>query len=202
MEVAKFILDCVRVILSWPVLTATVILYFLIKFRPPIIAFINRLVTAAVNKDGLVLTSTLPTNQSAIELNLPKESSKEEDKQLKIESAPTLDVTKTKEYQGLLEKYMFERIFFMIYGSQIRLLEHLELKGPEGDLESNLLRFYFEFKMLLKDTDYSPLGYIGFLQAVLLIERISSTTYKITPHGIAFLNYIRSAYPLYKSKPW
>jgi len=105
----------------------------------------------------------------------------------------------------LLKTYTFEQSFNIIYGTQIKLLEHLSKKGALGDKYSNLENFYLDFFMRTEGkTTTTREDHLGFLEGKRYIKYVGKgdeRIVKITPHGNNFLSYIKEQYKfLYKYK--
>lgn len=84
----------------------------------------------------------------------------------------------------------FEKIYKVIFGSQISLLQHLNTKGFSGDTRVYLESFFQTVKNIwpiLKDWNLDQ--YLGYLITKSLIDT-SQGTYKITDRGKSFLSYV------------
>jgi hypothetical protein len=182
------------VITTWPCVILIFLMFFSILFRKQISNFLARLVNAKIG--NLNLAAMKPTVQ-------PKKAIQDKLKIKAINYIKLHPEETIKEFYGLLDKYKFERIFNIIYGSQILLLEHLSLKGDIGDKYINLYVFYDEFIKKTIPPRPQITEYFGFLESWKLIEASGENmnkSYKITPFGINFLSYIKTNYPLYKYK--
>jgi len=122
-----------NVITTWPCVILIFLIFFTILFRKQISDFLARLVNAKIG--NLNLAAMKPTEQ-------PKKATKDKFKIKAIKYIKSHPEETIKEFFNLLDKYKFEKIFNIIYGSQISLLEHLSLKGETGDTYINLYTFY------------------------------------------------------------
>jgi predicted transcriptional regulator len=86
------------------------------------------------------------------------------------------------------------------------LLEHLSIKGSEGDKYINLVSFYNEFVKRSSSSSVQMADYLKFLKDTGFIEFVgegSELSVKIFPYGVDFLSYIKQIYALtYKYRPW
>lgn len=167
---------------------------FSILFRKQISNFLTRLVNAKIG--NLNLVATKPTEQT-------KKDIQDEIKIKAIKYVKSHPKETIEEFFTLFDKYKFERIFNIIYGSQISLLEHLSLKGDTGDKYINLYKFYDEFTNKTIPSHPEITEYFGFLESWKLVEASGENMnkgYIITPFGINFLSYIKINYSLYKYK--
>jgi hypothetical protein len=90
----------------------------------------------------------------------------------------------------------YERIFQWIYGTQVKLLQHLALAN-EARSSHELSKFYGEH-MSLGSTEYKMSTYMDFLKSWGLIAEDNDAVYKayrITKFGRDFLRYIADQYP-------
>ncbi len=202
MEYGKLALEYFRVILSWPTIFLILGFVFLFRFHAPISDFIRRLVRGE-GPGGIKFTAE-PSRQINEAEETPVKNVDDKTLQENIRSNPqvVLDILKK-----TFNAYWFERHYNLIYGSQIRLLEHLISKSDKGDKYGNLHIFYSQFQELTSNyfsTQYTV--YLKFLETALFIEidrTHGDSPVKITPLGIDFISYIKSAYlTTYQSKLW
>ena len=106
------------------------------------------------------------------------------------------------EYARLYGLYIYEKLFNLIFGTQLMLLERLERDYPQ-EMEYDYARIYWlEHCTRIRNQNYSFNAYIDFLKKSLLIS-VENNIIKLSLFGSNFLLYIRSAYSLtYRSKPW
>ena len=126
------------------------------------------------------------------------------------------DVTRTKEelqkqvenlvtqVAGLQTALLFERIYQTIFGSQIRLLEELRLKGTVGACYEDTSAYYEQIRMQWPTLNsYALESYLNYLVNSGLIELFlegGRRKYRITGLGINFLEYIKKLnYPKNKT---
>jgi len=189
MPTSEIILHYFEVFLGWPV----IILIVFIIFKGAISDFLRRLVKGEAL--GMRLEARKPfEQQKETRETLPAKSDAEIENY--ISDNPSLLI---EEYKKVAKALMFERVFNVIYGTQISLLEHLSKKGSEGDKYINLVSFYNECIKLQRNSSYQRVNYFGFLKECAFIEYSgegSDKIVKITPRGIDFLSYISANYPL------
>ena len=180
---------------AWPFFA----LIFIIIFNKPIFEFLKRLKTLKIF--GTVLeTRTAPKQPKGMLLPQVKE---ELEKSVEKEKDSVKFLFN--QYMKLFKTCTFEQNFNIIYGTQIKLLEHLSKKGALGDKYTNLENFYWDFFMRTGGkTTTTREGHLGFLEMERYIEYASEDDeqiVKITPHGNNFLSYIKKRYKLlYKYK--
>lgn len=200
METAKIILQYFRVVLGWPVIILILGIIFLKWFKEPISDFFRRIVRGEAYGVRIEASNPLEQQKEAKQTSQPQSHDEIE---RYVKDNPTKVV---EEYVKLLSKYWFERIFNLIFGTQIELLEYLSKKGNDGDKYVNLMGFYSKFVMRAGSASYQIGDYFGFLKAMRVIEYVgrgSELSVKITPFGVNFLSYIKSQYgPVYKYKPF
>ena len=200
MEIAKIVLDYLQTFLSWPVVSAIVIIYFLKLFKEPLSDFFRRMIKGQVY--GVALEASSPSEQRK-EIKEGKIPQSQEAIEKYIQENPKEVI---KEYLRILQSYWFERAYNLIYGTQISLLEHLSTKGEDGEYYVNLFSFYKEFQDRSQLFSTQMADYIGFLQDMKFIEYAgegSNLKVKITPFGIDFLSYLKSQYSAsYKFRPF
>ena len=96
------------------------------------------------------------------------------------------------EFQSAYNAYFLERTLNAIFGSQLRLLKHLLVKGDEGDSYAALHSFYAEY---WDSTNLEFAHYLGFLkQSNFIRYEGDPMRVCITPYGTDFLSYIKSQY--------
>lgn len=88
----------------------------------------------------------------------------------------------------------FEKIYFSIFGSQIKLLENLAVMGNGGETAKNLSVIFLHAKTNNPDYfgDWQFSDYMDFLLNWNLVE-IKDNLYVISKYGRAFLTYITAA---------
>lgn len=91
--------------------------------------------------------------------------------------------------------WLFERVYRTIYGSQIALLEHLEVK-PDFDEKKNLIVYYGHHIGQATQSNpnytYPWESYIQYLKGLNLIQEDRPDNFVITDVGKAFLAWARS----------
>jgi hypothetical protein len=104
------------------------------------------------------------------------------------------------EFFQLANKYQFERIYNIIYGTQIHILERLLSKGTEGENYINLVPLYQEFIKRSSLMTVQMSDYLKFLETMKLTEtafKDNNMFVKITAFGADFLSYINTQYGVF-----
>jgi len=186
-------------IIGWPTAVVIIVCFFLILFRKPISDFLFSL--EKIGGYGFSFKKGIPQKQPKGIL-LPQ--AKEE-----LEKSVEKERNRAKflfnQYWELFKTYTFEQSFNVIYGTQIKLLEHLSKKGALGDKYTNLENFYLDFFMRTRRKTTTTRGnHLGFLESRGYIKYAGEgdeRIVKITPHGNNFLSYIKEQYKfIYKYK--
>ena len=101
-----------------------------------------------------------------------------------------------------------ERTYRFIFGSQLRLVDHLASLGERGDAYVNLSRFYGEFLSRHSGVEWDMNRYLRYLQTSGLIEVFNadgsdgSLRVRVTPTGANFMSYVKSVHALdWQGKP-
>ncbi len=183
-------------VLAWPV-TVVVILYFL---KSEIKGLINRIIGGKL-PGGVEFNS--PLNQEKPNTDIPKDI---------LELVNTKDVSKknnvinseTQLVKELETALFFERTYRIIFGSQMKLLEELRIRGITGAIYEDIAAYYQQTRAQWPTLNSNPLeSYLGFLTQSGLIEEMSGEQqrkYKITSKGVDFLEYIEKLnYPKNKN---
>ncbi len=199
MEIAKLVLEYFRLILSWPVIVGLIVVIFFAKFQASVSDLIKRFAEGEVSgvKFKIAPLQQQEKQQSVEGSSFPSLTQQEKD----IVENPKKTAEKLKELNTALR---FEKIFNLIFGSQFRLLEHLETKGSAGEKYVNIVPFYNQH---LASTPVPPsTTYPQFLQYLLSNNLITiegtdtDSVVKITPAGVDFLSYIKRGYAYYGFK--
>jgi hypothetical protein len=219
-------LGYLRVLLGWPPVALVISIVFFVRFHAPISGLIarfrggnifgqtieiappsqmaepegagaNDLLTRAVKEAAGTKADGMEEVQPV--KNLPSELANDPQAQAAIEWVKKNPEVTVVEYKRLVNQVAFERLYGMIYGTQISLLEFLAARPKEFTPLTQLSRFHLEYLSKLGATPYSREHYMDFLVAFSVIEQTETPqekAYRITPHGIQFLAYIKAAYPL------
>ena len=191
MKTSEIIFQYFQLFLGWPVIILILGIIFLKWFKEPISDFFRRLVKGEAY--GVRIEASSPLGQQKEATQPPQLRTQDEIKEYVKENPERV----IKEYARLLREYWFERIFNLIFGTQIELLEYLSKKGSDGDKYVNLTGFYTKFVMRAGSASYQIGDYFGFLKGMRLTEYAgegSELSVKITPFGVDFLFYIKSQY--------
>jgi len=91
---------------------------------------------------------------------------------------------------------LFERMYQSIFGSQIKLLEELQLRGTAGTYYEDISAHYEQTRKLWPSLNsYALETYLNYLSDSKLIEsfmELDRKKYRITAMGIDFLEYIKN----------
>ena len=192
MEIAEIILSYIQVLLNWPFLGACLIFTFILIFKEQIGDFLSRLVSGKIG--GFAVEATKPVKQEKV----IKEDKIKNPKDRAIEYMKNYPEEAFKEYVHTYNAYFFERIFNIIFGSQINLLEHLDNKKDKKEKWINLITFYNNFMMKTVPPRVTFNQYLGFLESCKFIKitsRENENIVEIIPYGLNFLLYIKSQHP-------
>ena len=192
MIISNIVLQYLKVLLSWPVITLILVISFIKLFKDPISDFIHRLIKGEIG--SVKLQAISPADQKKEAEEFPP-IQPENELELYVKNNPGEAI---KTIIEISRNFRFEKIFNIIYGTQINLLAHLNTKGESGDKYINLLSYYNYY--IARSRLYSAKieDYFGFLHSMQLIEFFGEGTnfsVRITPEGAHFLSYIRSEYP-------
>lgn len=178
----RLLLEYIKTLI-WPLIA----LIFLFNFRSRIGNFLDRL-TNITGPGGFGASAESPraqTEEPPPDDLVTQAISNLNERVILAEGRATELERKTNE---LLIQLHFERVYRLIFGSQIGLLQYLEILGEKGLTK-------FEIGELYKNnpisTTYSLENYIGFLLNNQLIQiNPVNTTHQITPVGKFFLDYL------------
>lgn len=196
--------------LIWPVVTASLVLYFLIRFRSNVANLLDR-VTEGHLPAGFGFAAAPPPSQElaiaaepgAVGLEILQAVVDEYEEQLGQEQQQHQQTVE--QLTGALVSAQvdldFERIYRLILGSQIRALQALRDSHP-ASVPRSLLEPIFEAakaQAQLALASWTFEQWIGFLLRAggagdqPLVEQLGDGTYKITQKGLAFTAYIEVA---------
>ncbi len=202
MDISTYILDILRIIFSWPPMILIVTIILLKSFKISISDLLQRM-TKGTFPGFTIEASSSSAQQRGITASSNQMVSQEEKIRQYIRDNPDAVI---REYLEIASKFSYERIYNLIYGSQLALLEHLEKCGEGGELYINLNSFYYQFLQKSSLTNVQITEYLGFLVNLKLIEYFnlnSDSKVRITPYGLNFIIYIKNVYsPFYKGKPF
>lgn len=199
MDQARLVLDYVEA-LVWPLVVAGLVATALALFRQQIGELINRMRRLTVGPSGAEFDAAA---QAAPERGEAIEEAPEKIAELVRQQADELE----REYQthmaelsqrlGATDFYWFcERVYRIIYGSQIRLLQHLQVRGDAGSSVAELVPFFQQHVEAVRVVNPAYGGafdaYIGYLAASQLIVQDASVPprYRISAQGVGFLAYL------------
>lgn len=186
------LLEYLKVAFSWPTVTLVVVLLLAKRFQAPVAGMLARVKswkgwgTEVELGDG-----------GAQQIEAAKKPADENEDLLTQNSNDP--VRARNEILRLWRLYNFERYFNVIFGTQMRLLEHLRKMGQTGEQVTELERFYTEHQTLAGESQSTQESYIAFLKQTELIEFFVDGDVpkaRISETGIMFLAYILQTYGL------
>jgi len=219
----QLLLEYLKVLLSWPPIALLITFIFFARFRLAISNLLNRvtegnffgqgfkaappnqsLESGGVAEDLLIKASEAQSNTGAQQnietpTPLPPELANDPQALVAIEWVKGNPIQTVIEYKRLLLNYNFERLFNIIYGTQILLLEYLSSRSGETVALTQLAQFHLMYLSKPKATSYELQDYVNFLvtYGVIAVAGVpNQQTYSLTPHGVQFLAYIKTNYPL------
>lgn len=192
MEISNIILQYLKVVFSWPIITLILVISFINLFKEPISDFFHRLIKGEAY--GVKIQASSPTEQKKEAEDIPQKQP-ENELESYVKDNPKEAI---KTIINLSRGYRFERIFNIIYGTQVNLLIHLNTKGESGNKYINVLSYYNDYIARSRLRSAKIEDYFGFLHSMQMIEffgEYTNLSMRITPEGADFLSYIRSEYP-------
>jgi hypothetical protein len=215
MTYLQLALDLLRLVVSWPVVVFTLGIYFMRKFQQPLANLLSsknlkmqgpgftlevagsQQLSAAestiAKPDELATTETTVSQAIAVQTTTIEATRNESAEERHVRENPA-EVIRT--YKTTYNAYMFERALNVIFGSQIRILEHLLSKGEEGEMYTALKPFYDEYWAGNPEATFDK--YLGWLQNFGGFIRSQGDPVRvyITPYGAEFLAYIKQNYSM------
>lgn len=182
------ILEYFKVLLSWPPISIVLVLLLGKRLQAPVVGMLGRI--KSWKAVGIEATLSDPAAQ---QVDAAKKPAAETDDLLTQNS--TDPIKARSEILRLFGLYNYERYFHVIFGSQMRLLEHLRLLGQVGELVADLDKFFAEHQA--EGGDSTKDSYFNFLKQTLLMEFFAVgdvNRARITETGLAFLDHIRRTY--------
>lgn len=219
------ILGYLKVLLSWPPIILLVAIYFMGKFKSPIINLLNRVeegdlwggkfkapapsvqqIDANPNDMGLNKLAAADKHERVAaagpQITLPPELMDEpEASRLAIEYVTNNPIPTVIEFKRVFFSYNCERLFNLIFGSQIALLEYLSARPDGAAPLGELVRFHNAHIEMVKANNpqyqYQLRDYMNFLISFGTLNPIGKDEIcRISKHGREFLSYIKSNYSL------
>lgn len=179
--------------MSWPVTILVLGGVFLLLFNNEIKQFLG----------NLVIRHRWPGGS---ETELSRRQQDQASGRLDLEAVTSDSTEDIATLKGQLEEtrkyWLFENTYNLIYGSQIRLLEHLSRKASTGDSFQSLYSLFYDSscRLYLVLRSYPFVNYMNFLETRNLVEK-HGDNYKIAGLGIEFLNHI-DVNSYFKNKPF
>lgn len=200
--------------LAWPAVVLILGTIALLLFRQPLIRLIDR--ASKIGKGGIEAVSTAQEAGIEVKPSPADELMKAFDNALLLQrekiirdELDRLKGTSASERERILIRFLaasnlamaFDRLYSLIWGSQIGVLQFLNTGAPEV-ADVGRLNVWYE-QAAARDPDvykaYSFDQWLGFLQVAGLLRRDGERV-EITLEGREFLKYlVQQGYPLYKA---
>lgn len=181
----EFMLKLLPILLSWQVIGGIIVLIFGIYYKNEIKFLLSGICKIKINSNEIILQHEDPIQQKA------NETEKSPDNMLDlIKNNPEKFL---EEYKLLIERFNFENIFNIIFGSQLRFLLELNVYPDVGLTYIQAESYYAQYYNSLIPTYQMSANknlYFNWLQHVSLISTDGSR-YFITDYGKRFLQYIQ-----------
>lgn len=199
-NLSEQILKYLMIIISWPV----VVFLMALIFKDEMANFINRIVGAKFPGGEIQTAPQLETPKSQDDnITMASPQNKELVEQIREEYEErfknyetNIKATVDSLFDEISKKDLeleFERIYNLIFGSQVRLLEILLPNSGDGLPRNFMDSFFNNVKSLWSNlATWNTDSYLGYLIGVNLIEMTTMGNYKITSKGEGFLSYITS----------
>lgn len=217
-EVAKIVLEYLRALLSWPVITLILVLFFLKSYQQALAQFLGRItkgniwgaefqahitptqqrqeIAAVDNANDSVVNGDLISLKAVAfkGIALPQDTAQITTLAEKFKRDVNQDpVAMCRMFLQTVEAVQFERIYQLILQSQIDLLVYLARQKESGASEESLRPYYERYTQHNFPVNYEFPNFLGFLMDVHFVlkqtdERI--TVYRISPRGLSFLSYL------------
>jgi hypothetical protein len=213
MEIARFVLDLLKVILSAQVVTGAVIVFFLAFFRIPVAQLIGRIKSVkGPAGTGAEFSEQLRTVEE-VKPQLAKTHEVALGEQLTLTDAaaqggpaPAANAAAaaTQQAEATLQGlqtlgrwWIFEKVYRSIFRSQIELLRYLERK-PDHRAGWSELQTFYQLGILAHGTAPETYPYQNYMNYLVNVGLIHWTTppgapepqVTLTPLGVEFLQYL------------
>lgn len=226
----QLLLEYLKVLFSWPPIALVIAIIFIMRFQVAINGFLNRLEEGRIfgqtlkaapprqplEVDGVAedrLTQAAAANpqmgapsEPKADASLPPELANDPQARVAIAYAQNNPVQTVIEYKRVHFGYNAERLFNLIYGTQVALLEFLATRPDQPATLAQLAQFHREHQAKSGRTDYQIRDYVNFLVSygVITVEGPpDQQLYKINQHGVEFLSYIKANYPvIWNQRAW
>jgi hypothetical protein len=223
-------LEYLKVLLSWPPIALVIAIIFITRFRAAINDFLNRLiegnifgqtlkaapphqipVEVGVAEDRLMQAAAAKSDggaptQAQETIQLPPALANDPHAQAAVAYVRNNPAQTVIEYKRILFSYNSERLFNLIYGTQVALLEFLAFRHDQSTTLPQIAQFHREHQAKSGQSDYQLRDYVGFLVSYGVVSVEGSPdqqVYKISQHGVEFLSYIKASYPLvWNQRAW
>lgn len=216
------LLEYLKVLFSWPPIALVIAVIFFWRFQTAINGLMGRIVEGSIlgqtikaappiqspelsgEEDFLSKKAAEAQLQTNVQPNvtapepLPPELADDPQAPAAVEWVKNNPVQTVMEYKRIMLNISFERLFNLIYGTQIFLLEFLASRPNESVSLTELGKFYMQYLSMPGSVAYSQQNYMNFLVNFGVIVEAplpNQQSYRITPHGIQFLSYIKLNYP-------
>lgn len=190
-------LEYLKILLTWP----PIVLGIFWLFRADLASFLNRVIKGnffgqSVEAAPLVTQNTSKSREPDIleeKVSQNNQGSGGDFIPPELKTEPHIDEWiawvkhnpgyMIQEYRNVLFKYNAERLFNLIFGSQINMLTFLASHSNERFKLSDLSKFHKEFQEKTPDSPYQINEYMAFLVQWGLINQEESSGYAITENG-------------------
>jgi hypothetical protein len=219
----QIVLEFFKLIFSWPTTTLIITIVLVINFKPVISSWIDKFTDSEFELLGQKIKITTQQLSTPIEqgleateiakaaeksevstgnkiYNIPDEIKHIPNVQALVAYVDENPVEAIVDLNRAVKKYLFERAFCSIFGTQVKLIEYLDSTSCQWINVSHIAGFHIAHKQSIPktsiDLDLHP--YLIYLQENGLIELVwteAAQTIRSTPLAKEFLNYIKSAYP-------
>jgi hypothetical protein len=210
----NMILEFLKIVLSGPPMALVIALLILGLFHFEIRGFLSRLVEG--NVLGQSFRASPPFERqpdrappeddplkkaaevrSSDPVKLPPELESDPQARAAIDFVRSNPVQTVIEYKRLLTHLNWERVFNLIYGTQVQLLSFLAGRPSEGATMQELSSFHAQHQKEVGNTSYQLRDYLNFLRNFGLVDvegPSDAMRFRISQYGLEFLSYIKSAY--------
>lgn len=216
-------LEFLKLIFSWPTTTLIITIILVINFKSVISNWIDKFRDSEFELLGQKIKITAqqqstPIEQGLKDTEIAKAAEKSEvstqhktyiipdeikhipNVQALIAYADDNPAAAIVELNRAVKKYLFERAFCSIFGTQVKLIEHLDSTSCQWVNVAHIAGFHIAHKQSIPKAsiDLDLHTYLIYLHENGLIELVwteAAQTIRSTPLANEFLNYIKSAYP-------
>lgn len=189
-------LEFVKVFLSWPPVVLIILVTFFCMFKGSILSLVERIKEIELPQTKITVDtgSKQQLVSKAEEELLPQELVGDPQAENAIAFVKSDPIKTVILYKELFKNFNFERVFNMIFGTQIELLEYLRIREHENSDVAELIPFYEKCIKISSFKEIPFSDYLNFLFSFHLIQKNEDQSVSITSHGLEFLSYIKTNY--------